>query len=278
MGSMMPGCAGTWDFLTSERFKSRPVGSLFDSNGEPMEVLEKSSDGHERAIALRDLREPKRKGKSDVEQEKALGYLRSSAVTDSRAMCRLEAIEALGRFEDPRAVPILVDAYKNAGYEGKGESKGDPTIKQVGGTTTPTAASTFTPDTVTDIQVRAIRAIGKHRKPEGLTLLCEIASTRVESLPGEKSLVAQADFRLDLAPGEGDRHRLKAEAIRALAGYEGNRQAMEVLINALANDRDVAIRGMAHNSLTKITDQDFPPEAKPWQEWYAKLPAPTGKK
>lgn len=274
VGSLLPGCAGTWDFLTSERFKSRPVGSLFDSNGDPLTILETTNDGHQRALALRDLREPKRKGKPEAEQEKALAYLRTSAVNDSRAMCRLEAIEALGRFEDPRAVPILIDAYKNAGYEGSS----DPNVKPAGGVLAPNAASTFTPDTVTDIQVRAIRALGKHRKPEALPFLCEIASMRIESLPGEKSLINQTDYRLELTPSEGDRHRLKAEAIRALGGYEKNRQAIQTLIDALANDRDVAIRGLAHTTLLKITDQDFPPEAKPWQDWLAKMPVAPEKK
>ena len=111
----LTGCAGTYDLITSQRFKERPFHTLFTSE-DPMTVLEKVPEGDDRVRAMRNLKEPKENGGTAEQQDRAIAILKVSAVEDPRPLCRLAAVEALSRFSDPRVVPILVAAYHHASH------------------------------------------------------------------------------------------------------------------------------------------------------------------
>ena len=63
---------------------------------------------------MRRLKEPLRDNRTQQEQDAVIDVLARAATSDPSPVLRLAAIEALGRFEDPRAAGILVIAYQNA--------------------------------------------------------------------------------------------------------------------------------------------------------------------
>lgn len=103
----MSGCANFWDQVTSRDFDFQ---SLFVTPN-PFQVLEKSTDGTQRAKALASLREPNQHGGKPEEQEVVVKILVAAATTDRQPLCRLAAIKSLGHFKDPRAVEALKEAY-----------------------------------------------------------------------------------------------------------------------------------------------------------------------
>src|SRR5262245_13106570 len=174
----LTGCAGTYDLITSERFKERPFHTLFTSE-DPMKVLETVQEGDDRVRAMRRLKEPKESGGTAEQQERAIAILKASALEDNRPLCRLAAVETLSRFKDPRVGPILISAYGQV-TQGNAAAKPDEVtpagaLSGIGAT-----LSTFTPDTVTTIQCRSLDSLGQHRSPEGLKLLVEVATTPTE--------------------------------------------------------------------------------------------------
>src|SRR5690606_36201165 len=66
------------------------------------------------AKALHRLDEPITHGGTQNHQDEVMQILARVATTDDRALCRIAAVEALGRFEDPRAGDILLSAYHSA--------------------------------------------------------------------------------------------------------------------------------------------------------------------
>src|SRR5262245_3771329 len=143
----MSGCAGTYDLVTSERFKERPFHTLFASD-DPMVVLESVQEGDDRVRAMKDLKEPRRNGGTTADQDKVIAILQASATTDKRALCRLAAVEALARFDDPRVGPILLAAYRNAPYDGPpAPSPTDPNVSPAASlSSVQTALANFTHD------------------------------------------------------------------------------------------------------------------------------------
>src|SRR5437763_782410 len=95
------GCAGTWDTVTSRRFKDDPFHVMFHSD-DPNQVLKSSEEAGMRAKAMLEIKEPKKAGGTEEEQFQILQILATSATSDKHPQCRMNAIAALGRFEDPR--------------------------------------------------------------------------------------------------------------------------------------------------------------------------------
>ncbi|WP_157369517.1 HEAT repeat domain-containing protein [Zavarzinella formosa] len=261
----MTGCAGTYDLVTSQRFRADPFGTMFKSS-DPMTVLESNPEGDERVRAMRDLKEPKRNGGSDAEQDKVVGILQTSATTDRRPLCRLAAVEAISKFDDKRSVPILLAAYQNAPYDAPPEPGQDITLAG-GGRNSRIPTSTFTPETVTVLQCTVLQSLGKYRDPEGLRLLCEVA---LSPTPKKKLLVEQASFLGEhMGPTESDRMDVRMAAIRSLGNYEGDPKAAQVLVSVMETERDVAVLGRTHEALVSVTGQDLPADPKAWTEWLA---------
>lgn len=138
------GCAGFWDDVTSRNFH---VQSLFVKS-DPLVVLRDSNDGDERAKALRALQEPKQNGGTDEEQNALVQILTTAAVNERQPLCRLAAIQTLGRFKDPRAVQGLIEAF----YQ----------------------ANSFSPETTTVLRCQALTALGKTENPVAVELLARV--------------------------------------------------------------------------------------------------------
>src|SRR5687768_6497570 len=107
------GCASTWDTLSSKRFREKPWETAFGTD-DPLQVLRTSSDGEERARAMRRLKEPLADGRSEADQEVAFEILATAAASDPSPWVRMAAIDALGRFQDPRATEALAVAFHQA--------------------------------------------------------------------------------------------------------------------------------------------------------------------
>ena len=135
------------------------------------------------------------------------------------------------------------------------------------------AVSQFTPDTVTTIQCRVLEALGRHRSPESLTLLVQVASTPTEK-PKASGIEPAGGLSLALAGGasEPDRTAVRLAAIRSLGNYDKDQTAIRTLVGVLQVEKDVAVRGRAHESLVKITGQDLPPDGEAWAKWLAQTP------
>jgi HEAT repeat protein len=138
------GCANFWDDVTSRDFSWH---SMF-SKPNPLVVLRDSSDGDQRAKALASLREPKQLGGTDADQDAIVRILVTAAATEKQPLCRLAAIESLGRFKDPRAVNGLVEAFYNA--------------------------SAFAPETATVIRCEALTALSETGNPAAVELLARV--------------------------------------------------------------------------------------------------------
>lgn len=268
------GCAGTYDMVTSQRFKERPFHTLFTSE-DPVYVLENVQEGDDRVRAMKNLREPKEHGGSTADQDKVIAILQVTATTDKRPLCRLAAVGALSRFKDPRAGTILITAYQNAPYD-------SPTAPGAAPEITATASfagikgaiSSFTPETVTGIQCLVLQSLGEQRGPDSLNLLIRVAAATTEKTlpkPGEVE-AAGASVGLDAAfrSSEADPIDVRLAAIRSLGNYKRDPAAAQTLIAVLRVEKDVAVRGRANESLCKITDQDFPPDANAWSAWMEK--------
>lgn len=258
------GCAGTYDLVTSQRFRANPFGTLFGSE-DPIVVLETNPEGDERVRAMRSLKEPLKNNGSEAQQAKVMGILQTSATTDRRALCRLAAVETLSRFDDPRCVPILLAAYQNAPYDAPVEPGSNVTV--AGGPKPRLSLSTFTPDTVTTLQCTILESLGKHKHPEGLKLLCEVA---LNPTPKKNTNIEQAGFLGEhMGPTESSTMDVRLAAIRSLGSFEGDPKAAGVLITLMQQEKDVAIRGRTHEALMSVTGQDLPPEPQAWIEWQA---------
>jgi hypothetical protein len=100
------GCVHSLDEMTARDFK---FSQMFTRQN-PMVVLRDSTDGDQRARALRELKEPLANGGSQKDQDAIVEILTTSATKDKEALCRMAAIKALAKFKDARAVPALIQA------------------------------------------------------------------------------------------------------------------------------------------------------------------------
>lgn len=144
LGLFACGCTTFWDDVTSRDFSWK---SMFNKPN-PLLVLRDSTDGDKRARALAELHEPKQYGGTDVEQDAIVNILSTAAATEKQPLCRLAAIQSLGRFKDPRAVKGLTEAFYNA--------------------------SAFSPETATVIRCEALNALGQTGNPSAVELLARV--------------------------------------------------------------------------------------------------------
>jgi hypothetical protein len=235
-----------WDF-NLKRFGPQP---------DAMTVLRTSTDGDDRAKAMFELKEPKRNGGGDAVQEEAIQVLTDAATNDPRALCRIAGIGALGRFEDPRSIRLLVAAYYGA--------------------------SAFPSDQANSIRVAAMTALGHKRSEEGLALLARAATAPIAPATSAKSdlrLVSQKDEDvIQKLLGQSDPDAQAARdarlaAVRAM-GMSRDPNAIPVLIPLLA-EGDVALRDRAQEALQNITGQkNVPPTPEAWSQKLSVQAAP----
>jgi HEAT repeat protein len=220
------GC-GAWDEITvKEPFKDK-VHRLFGPEPDPLVVLRDSADGHDRARALRALREPSRYGGSAEDQDAAVKILASAASTERFAACRLAAIQTLRQYRDPRTVKALEDAYYRAG--------------------------SFGPEIATVIRCQALEALGDTGQSAAVEVLVRVLKEPPVAAEGsETEKLQKNDERL--------------AAARALGKFR-HYQATAALVQVLRSDEDIAMRSRAHESLREATGQDLPADAQAWADY-----------
>jgi hypothetical protein len=115
-------------------------------------------------------------------------------------------------------------------------------------------------------------ALGKHRHPDALKLLCEVAA--MPSAAPKPTLEPAGGFpTFDIGTTglpESDRNDVRLAAIRSLGQYKSESLAIKTLVGILQTEKDVALIGRTHESLCAITGHDFPPEGAVWADWLAK--------
>jgi HEAT repeat protein len=121
---------------------------VFREPDNPLQVVRESKDGNARARALRCLREPARHGGSQQEQDAVVALLNYSASHELEPWCRIAAIDSLRKFQDPRAVEGLKEAYYRAG--------------------------SFAPETSTAIRCQALAAMGELKQPAAVEVLVRV--------------------------------------------------------------------------------------------------------
>jgi hypothetical protein len=242
----LAGCANFWDEVTSKDFKIQALWSHPD----PIVVLRDSNDGDQRAKALRALHEPKQFGGTDQEQEEVLRILTAAAINERQPWCRFAAIQALGRFKDPRAVTALQTAYEKAGMVPAGN------VQQVGFA----LANNMPPETASTMRCQALVAMGETGNTAAMDLLVRV----VRQPPAEGAEVERQQI-LDE----------RIAAARALGNFN-QYEATDALLAVLQKDRDVALRDRACESLQKATGKKLPADAKAWDEYLHQTPGSNG--
>ena len=135
-------------------------------------ILKDDAEGDRQAKAMLEITEPKKEKGSDKEQDAVIDRLRNSAVSDHKILCRIAAISALGRFEDPRSSQILVAAYDSLSAIAQ--------TKEIiaASYTSKRPATSITPDQAIVIKTKVIEALGKKNTPEAINLLCHEANKK----------------------------------------------------------------------------------------------------
>jgi hypothetical protein len=209
------GCAGFWDEVTSRDFHFRNLYTRAD----PLTVLRDSQDGDARAKAMLALKEPRRNGGGAAEQEEAVRILTTAATADPQPLCRMAAIQALGRFQDPRAVPALISAYEAAGQ--------------------------LPADVAGAVQSQALASLGETRQPgAAVTFLVKAANRQPPAEASDRERQQARDTRL--------------AAVRALRNYDGSPEVATAMTRLMQSEKDVALRDRARETYVKVTGTEPP--------------------
>jgi hypothetical protein len=115
-------------------------------------------------------------------------------------------------------------------------------------------ASSFNPETATVIKCQALDALGANGQPGAVELLVKV----LREPPVEGS-------ELDKQQKMDER----IAAARALGRFK-HYQAAEALVDVLREERDVALRDRANESLQLATGKDFPADAQVWADFLHK--------
>lgn len=208
----LTGCAGvreTWQSWWNPR--------------EPYEVLLKAEQGDERAWALGRLKEPIKNGGSQQDQERVVLRLNTAARTEKTIPARLNAIQSMAKFSDPRIVRGLEDAYYNA--------------------------DDFGPEGATVIRAQVLTALGEVGHPDGLRLLTTVLNApEVADTVSAQERQNQMDERL--------------AATRALSKFQ-DPKAVAALESVLKREKNVALRNRARESLELASGRELPPDVLP---------------
>jgi hypothetical protein len=267
--SLLPaGCAGTWDAVTSKSFREKPFKTMGKviAPEDPVAVLfaDPPRTGDERARAMRRLKEPARGGRPQEDQDRVIDLLTKTATTDTSPVLRYAAVEALGRFQDPRATGVLMTAYQKAdGLTEQDFKKPEPSpVVPVGGVsagrapvrpgldpTLLTGPAGFAPDTVAALRCRCLESLGATNKPEAAKFLAAVAGAAGP----------------DVKPAGSDDEEVRQAAVRGLGACRQPEAvvALATVLNAEAGNDQTLARG-AHQGLVKLTGKKLPPDPAQW--------------
>jgi len=185
--------------------------------------------------------------------------LSDAATADPSPWVRVCAIDALGRFQDPRTAEILANAYHKAAAAPAAQVPVPTPIEQVGvrrgtGAQDARVGGLFGPqgfpaDHVANIRGRALDALAKSNKPEAVQFLARVAG-------GQD---ATADD-----PAAAD--QVRQRAVKGL-GQMRSKDAVVALSRVLTETqaKDVALASLAHTGLKSLTGKDLPPDPAQWQ-------------
>jgi hypothetical protein len=248
------GCASTWDTASSRAFQrdlvSNPVRALIVSD-DPMTVLRTNPDGQARAKAIRRLEEPAAIGRDD-EQAEAMQYLTEAATSDGSPVVRAAAIDALGRFRDPRAFQALAAAYAQASgtkSDGKPHRSADPNAPGLLAERSPLfGPSGFPPEVVTLLKSRALQAMARTGQPEAFAYLADVAGKS-----GDPKTMTAVDRDVRLAA---------VKALGSIRTPESARLLAQVM--SAETNRDTAIANRAHEGLVELTGYSYPLGSPEW--------------
>lgn len=216
-----------------------------------MHVLRTNPDGGERANAMRRVKEPLAQGGTQEEQDELVAQiLGPAAATDPSPVVRAAAIDALGRFHDPRVPGLLIAAYHQA--TGRKEGAAPPPVRPAGepmllsdrlGLHGP---SGFPPEVVGTLRTKCLDGLARANTPEAAQFLGKIAT-------GGSSVDDPSDRDVRLA------------AVRGL-GKIRQKESVPILAKVLADEknRDVGLASRAHEGLVSLTGKDLPPEPEQW--------------
>ncbi len=245
------GCASTWDTVTSRKFRHNPYAAMFQSE-DALTVMRTSVEGDERARAMRRLKEPVKHGGTSGEQDEALQLLSAGACSDPSPVVRVAAIDALGRFEDERAVQALTAAF----YAGDGVPPGVEKPKR---------KKSLDPDDPVNLIERYTL-----RGPVGYAdeVASAIRSRAVGALANTGSAAAMPVL-IAAAQGGGDNPVDRDTQIAAVRGLAKMRspEAVSVLVKVMKEEdgKDSAITGRARDSLASLTGKDYPANPVQWE-------------
>lgn len=206
------GCAGMWDEVTSREFRLKNVFS----NPDPYTVVKDSTDGDARAKAYRRITEPRASGGSEIQQDETLKMLASAASTEKQSLCRLAAIQSLGRFKDPRAVPAIITAYQSADQ--------------------------MAPDVATAIKCQAVTALGETKQKDALPFLAQVARAKSTLEMNDRD----RQFNRDV----------QSAAVRSLKNFKDSPEAADLALAVLSKEKDVAICDRAKEAYVAITGKE----------------------
>jgi hypothetical protein len=207
--------------------KQAPWGTTFRPAPDPLQEILNNPDGDARSWALARLEEPAQHGGTRQEQDKVLSLLAQHAAQDKLVPCRLAAIGTLGTFRDPRAVQALEEAYYQAGSQG------------------------IAPDHASIIRSQTLRALGQTHSPAAVDLLVKVLRE-----PAVEGSSVEKQRRLDE----------RIAAARALGNFN-HPEANGILVNILRDEKDVALRYRAHESLQQATGRGYPADAAVWADY-----------
>lgn len=258
----LAGCAGTLDTITSRSFRKDPLQATYRlvRPEDPLVVLraDPPRPGDERAKAMARLKEPLKDGGTQQDQDEVIDMLYRAATADPSPVLRLAAVEALGRFEDPRVTQILTLSYHAAHGRppgAAGPTTADRGVIPAGGPARNATADRFPltgpvgfpPDTVAAIRCRVLEALGRTHTPEATQFLATVAVPNPES------------------PDGADDSEVRQAAVRGL-GRSRQPEAVYALSRVLAAEsgRDPAMTGWAHDGLMRLTGKRLPPDPQQW--------------
>jgi hypothetical protein len=216
---LLAGCANFWEDVTS--YSPEPGvwnnvqyrWSLVFNRPDPLQVLASSTDGDMRRRALESLEVEAPWWKSNDDPDLMFRVLSTSAQRERDLICRVMAIEKLGRLKDPRVNDVLVECYNSPDAH-------DPQLPAV--------------------KIAVVKALGARGDAAGMETL--VTALKPDNPP---------DLRQAAADSLG---RIK------------NDQAAGELIRILREDRDVAVKYRAYQSLQALTGRtDLPPKADAWE-------------
>ncbi len=269
LAALAGGCASTWDDVSSRKFRGDPFGTVFKKE-DPLTVLRTpGATGDARARAFENLAEP-----GGADQDAVVQMLSDAATADPSPWVRVCAIDALGRFHDPRTAEVLANAYHKAAGAPPGQVPVPNPIEQAGlrrgaGAQDASPGKLFGPqgfpaDQVANIRGRALDALAKSNKPEAVQFLARVATG--QDAPADDPAAAD---------------QVRQRAVKGL-GQMRTKEAVVALSTILTETqaKDVALAGLAHTGLKSLTGKNLPADPAQWQgvvqAGFEVVPEPSG--